>query len=138
LLRTPPNSSQLSEQVRHFVPYGQATLGARLSFIICKPAPFSCRGFARSGEWPWRARRQQARATKARGNCAKVAGGKRLRGGHSQTICAPANPTDPGDAADPSTPQGIEFTPNTHHATHGGGRGFVYRCLYCPPSAARI
>jgi hypothetical protein len=37
-------------------------------------------------------------------------GGRRqmaFRGGHSYTICAPANPTDPGDAADPSTPQGI-------------------------------
>ena len=37
-------------------------------------------------------------------------GGRRqmaLRGGHSYTICTPANPTDPGDAADPSTPQGI-------------------------------
>jgi hypothetical protein len=30
-----------------------------------------------------------------------------FRGGHSYTIYAPANPTDPGDAADPSTPQGI-------------------------------
>jgi hypothetical protein len=39
---------------------------------------------------------------------AKVAGGKwRFEEATPITICAPANPTDPGDAADPSTPQGI-------------------------------
>ena len=41
-------------------------------------------------------------------NDAKVAGGKwRFEEATPITICAPANPTDPGDAADPSTPQGI-------------------------------
>ena len=39
---------------------------------------------------------------------AKVAGGKwRFEEATPITICTPANPTDPGDAADPSTPQGI-------------------------------
>ena len=39
---------------------------------------------------------------------AKVADGKwRFEEATPITICAPANPTDPGDAADPSTPQGI-------------------------------
>jgi hypothetical protein len=39
---------------------------------------------------------------------AKVAGGKWcFEEATPITICAPANPTDPGDAADPSTPQGI-------------------------------
>jgi hypothetical protein len=38
----------------------------------------------------------------------KVAGGKwRFEEATPITIYAPANPTDPGDAADPSTPQGI-------------------------------
>ena len=38
----------------------------------------------------------------------KVAGGKwRFEEATPTTICTPANPTDPGDAADPSTPQGI-------------------------------
>jgi hypothetical protein len=41
-------------------------------------------------------------------NDAKVAGGNwRFEEATPITICAPANPTDPGDAADPSTPQGI-------------------------------
>jgi hypothetical protein len=38
----------------------------------------------------------------------KVAGGKwRFEEATPITTYAPANPTDPGDAADPSTPQGI-------------------------------
>jgi len=47
---------------------------------------------------------------KCHGRCMGDEGGRRqmaFRGGHSYTICTPANPTDPGDAADPSTPQGI-------------------------------
>ncbi|MGH6794357.1 MAG: hypothetical protein ACREDH_03965, partial [Methylocella sp.] len=54
---------------------------------------------------------------------AKVAGGKwRFEEATPITICAPANPTDPGDAADPSTPQGIlSSSPDTHQDTHGRG-----------------
>jgi hypothetical protein len=62
---------------------------------------------------------------------AKVAGGRwRFEEATPKTICAPANPTDPGDAADPSTPQGIlSSLPNTHHDTHGHGQGFLLRSL---------
>jgi hypothetical protein len=37
---------------------------------------------------------------------AKVAGGKWCFEEATPTICTPADPTDPGDAADLSTPQG--------------------------------
>jgi hypothetical protein len=60
---------------------------------------------------------------------AKVAGGRwRFEEATPKTICAPANPTDPGDAADPSTPQGIlSSSPNTHHDTHGREHGLLLR-----------
>ena len=38
-----------------------------------------------------------------------MAGGKWCLEEATPTICTPADPTDPGDAADLSTPQGISF-----------------------------
>jgi hypothetical protein len=66
---------------------------------------------------------------------AKVAGGKwRFEEATPITTCAPANPTDPGDAADPSTPQGIlSSSPNTHYDTHGLGRAFFKGACFAPP-----